>query len=152
MPEYEFQVLGTPAPQGSKTRMPNGYMADGRSPEARHRHQQWRSAVAEAAARAVGDGPPLDGPIEVEVMFRFPMPSSRPKYEHIIGRRRKTSAPDLDKLLRATLDGLVAGGLLVDDARVCDITARKREVVGWTGAHVWIAPIVIPIDTTEVPN
>lgn len=36
------------------------------------------------------------------------------------------------------MNGLEAGGLIANDARLWTITARKIEVVGWTGAIVRI--------------
>ena len=44
--------------------------------------------------------------------------------------------PDIDKIVRATLDGLVAGGALRDDSRVASLVAEKLEVDGWTGARI----------------
>jgi Holliday junction resolvase RusA-like endonuclease len=134
-----FEVLGLPSPQGSKTRMPNGAMLDGRSKGARDRHRDWRSSVAQAA-RDVAEHEditaPLDGALTLGVEFRFPMPKSRSKRLREIGYNPKTTAPDLDKLVRALCDGLQAGGLITDDARFHLIAARKVEVVGWTGAAV----------------
>lgn len=45
-------------------------------------------------------------------------------------------------IYRAVCDALTASGLIVDDARICEVSARKVEVVGWTGA-------TITIDTLE---
>lgn len=136
-----FEIVGVPAPQGSKTRMPNGAMLDGKSTEARKRHQDWRTTVAQVA-KDVADttqGAPLDGALFVAVDFRFAMPGSR----RIADRRRgicfKTSAPDSDKLMRALGDGLQAGGLIRDDARFAVVLVRKLELWGsWTGAVVRI--------------
>ena len=64
------------------------------------------------------------------------MPKSRPKKVRERGYAPKTTAPDLDKLVRAVCDALQAGGLITSDARIATLTARKREVVGWTGATI----------------
>lgn len=137
----ELEIIGTPSPQGSKTRMPNGAMLDGKSRGARERHKSWRQAIAETA-RDVADhddvDAPLDGALELDVEFRFAMPKSRPAAVRDAGRGPKTTMPDLDKLVRALGDGLQAGGLIRDDARFATITATKVEVVGWTGAVVTI--------------
>jgi len=136
-----FEVAGMPAPQGSKTRMPNGAIIEGRDKGQRERHKNWRSAVADTA-RAIASlrdvVAPLDGPLHVTVTYRFPMPKSRSKVVREAGRAWKTSAPDIDKLDRATFDGLVAGGLIRDDAIIAEGEHRKIEVVGWTGAEIWI--------------
>lgn len=39
-------------------------------------------------------------------------------------------------IYRAVADALTASGLIVDDARICEVSARKVEVVGWTGAII----------------
>lgn len=136
--EIRFDVLGLPSPQGSKTKLPNGALVDGGSKEARSRHRDWRSSVADAARTAAAGRPPLDGPLMIEVEFRFPMPKSRPRAVQAAGRVPKSSAPDTDKLLRSLGDGLQAGGLIRDDARLWMILASKVEVIGWTGATVRI--------------
>lgn len=136
-----FEILGLPSPQGSKTRMPNGAMVEGRSTGQRERHRNWRSAVAEVARDIAAHddvAAPLDGALTLVVEFRFPMPSSRRAAVRARGWGWKTSAPDTDKLIRALGDGLQAGGLIRDDARFAVIEARKIEVSGWTGATVTI--------------
>lgn len=137
MSAVTFEVLGLPSPKGSKTRMPNGAMLDGASPEARARQANWNAAVTEAA-RDVADGPPLTGPLRLVVHFRFAMPKSRKAAVRAVGRAPKTSMPDLDKLIRSTGDSLKAGGLIGDDALFCEIEATKSEVIGWTGAEVTV--------------
>lgn len=124
-------IVGLPAPQGSKR-----HVGGGRMVEMSKNVAPWREAVA-AAARlemvATGMAEPLDGALSLSASFRLPMPTSRPKRVREAGRQWRTSTPDLDKLLRSTLDGLVMGGLIVDDARVVSIEATKCEVVGWSG-------------------
>lgn len=141
----EFNILGIPTPQGSKTRMPNGAMIEGSSTSGRLKHKSWRAAVAEAAQEAaearrssIHGFAPLDGPLWLVVTFRFPMPASRNKATREAGRAPKTTAPDLDKLVRALGDGLTQGGLIRDDARIATCWADKVEVIGWSGAEVWI--------------
>lgn len=136
-----FRVYGIPTPQGSKTRMPNGAMLEGGSKTQREARRDWRSAVATAAAGAANAlelTAPLDGALSLHLEFRFPMPANRPRRIRDEGSAPKVSAPDLDKLIRAVGDGLTAGGLIRDDARIVYITAAKREVVGWTGVDITV--------------
>jgi Holliday junction resolvase RusA-like endonuclease len=56
----------------------------------------------------------------VEAHFLFSRPKSLPKKI-----RMDTKRPDLDKLIRAVLDGL-ADILIPDDAQVVSISASKR--------------------------
>lgn len=128
-----FQIVGSPAPQGSKRSVGRGIMV-----ESSKALPAWRNDVATAAMieRAKLDSP-LDGPLELHATFRFPMPKSRRKAlrEHGVGW--KQSAPDLDKLLRGLGDGLEAGGLIASDALIVSVTAAKVEVAGdWSGAVV----------------
>ena len=137
-----FDVVGLPTPQGSKTRMPNGAMLEGGSKEARARHRDWRTTVADKAReQAEQRTGPMDGEIELTVLFRFPMPKSRPKRIREQGSAFKTTMPDLDKLVRSVGDGLTTGGLIVDDARLVRIVASKIETTGWTGAQIVLTNI-----------
>lgn len=144
MTTVAFDVLGTPAPQGSKTRMPNGAVVEGKSAAQRERHGNWRSAVAEAAREAAVTHR-LTGalwqPLHVTVRFRFAMPASRKKAVRDHGTAWKVSTPDLDKIVRATGDALVVAGIIRDDALICELHVSKVETVGWTGAEIHIETI-----------
>lgn len=136
MTPVEFEVVGSPAAQGSKRHVGNGVMV-----EMGKNHKPWRVAVASAARDAAShdDVPaPLDGPLQLIVSFRFPMPASRPKAARAAGSAPKTTAPDLDKLVRSVGDALTESGLIHDDARICSVHATKTEVIGWTGAVIRI--------------
>lgn len=41
-------------------------------------------------------------------------------------------------IYRAVGDALTDSGLIVDDARICELHATKIEVTGWTGASITI--------------
>lgn len=127
----QFDVVGVPAPQGSKR-----HVGGGRMVESSKKVGPWREAVAWAGREAMTGADPLDGPLHLLATFRMPMPASRRKADRVRGWRWADRQPDLDKLLRSTLDGVTAGGVIVDDARVVSIEARMVEAVGWTGAAV----------------
>lgn len=142
-----FDVLGSPAPQGSK----KAFVVAGRAimkEAAGARHKAWRGAVAEAARQATYDVPGVSvggqftGPTHLEVRFRLARPASRAKKHH----GWSTIAPDLDKLLRATFDGLTDGGLISDDSIICSIGATKMEVPDWTGAIIRLYEISMTRD------
>lgn len=142
-----FEVVGLPAPQGSKTRMPNGAMVEGGSQTGRENHKSWRAAVTEAARNVAGHediAAPLTGPLHLTIEFRFPMPKSRPARVRGAGIGPKSTKPDLDKLLRSTGDSLTAAGLIRDDALIAEIAATKVEVIGWTGATITLSPLESP--------
>jgi crossover junction endodeoxyribonuclease RusA len=127
----QFEVLGNPAPQGSKRHVGNGVMI-----ETSKALKPWRSAVADAARDVAEDIGLLDEPMALHVEFRFPMPKSRSKAVRAMGMGPKVSAPDVDKCLRAVGDALKIGGLIRDDALFYEVHASKWEVVGWTGAVI----------------
>lgn len=125
----EFDVVGVPAPQGSKRHVGRGVLV-----ESSKKVGPWREAVAWAGREAMAGRDPLDGPLHLMATFRRPMPASRRKADRDRGWRWADRQPDLDKLLRSTLDGMTAGGVIVDDARIVSVEARMVEAVGWTGA------------------
>jgi Holliday junction resolvase RusA-like endonuclease len=123
-----IRVHGIPAPQGSKRHVGNGRMV-----ESSKAVGPWREAVRqEAQAALVGTADGWDiSPLIVYVVFVLP----RPKGHYGTGRNAgqvKPSAPkypagrpDLDKLERAVLDGLTAGGVWRDDSQVAFLMAGK---------------------------
>lgn len=115
-----IRINGIPAPQGSKRHVGHGAMV-----ESSARVKPWREAVRSETQRRLEAGlaAPIGAgePVVVDLMFYVPRPVSLPKRVLLPAKR-----PDLDKLIRATLDGLTDGGLLHDDAQIVGITARKH--------------------------
>lgn len=110
----EFFVPGTPVPQGSKTAFVVGRRAVVTDAN-RATLKPWRATVAAYADFART----FSGPVAVTLLFLMPRPQ-KPRWEY------PAVKPDLDKLVRAALDGLTDGGLLEDDARVVDLDAKER--------------------------
>lgn len=137
----KFTVVGDPTPQGSKTKMPNGAMLEGGTADLRAKRINWRNAVADAARDVAENVGKLDGDLALTVVFRFPMPKSRPKAARDAGSCWKNTKPDLDKLVRSVGDSLTAGGLIVDDSRIVRIDASKVEVDSWTGATIELSRV-----------
>jgi crossover junction endodeoxyribonuclease RusA len=81
---------------------------------------------------------PMSGPLEVEIIFRFPMPASRPKQIRERLRVWKTTTPDIDKLCRSTLDGLTDSAVIADDRYVAVLVASKYETSEPSGATITI--------------
>ena len=112
----KIRVNGIPAPQGSKR-----HVGGGRMVEASRAVGPWREAVRTETQRdAGGEGGLYRGPVQVHIEFFLPRPKTAPK-----SRTRPDKRPDLDKLVRATLDGLVMGGAFADDAQVVSLMADK---------------------------
>ena len=114
-------VLGTPAPQGSKRHVGRGVMV-----ESSEKVKPWREAVKWAFSDYThADGAPgilLTGPVRVDLVFTLIKPRSAPKTRRTWPAKR----PDLDKLIRSTLDGLTDSGVIRDDAQIVTLTAAKR--------------------------
>lgn len=114
------RVIGTPAPQGSK----RGFVGkSGRVQlvESSAAVRPWRQDVAAAAEQRVTElqwVPPKQ--VSVTVTFYLVRPRSAPK-----SRTLPNVKPDLDKLVRSTLDALTTAGVFTDDATVVELTARK---------------------------
>ena len=132
--ERVLWVQGVPAPQGSKTAY-SGTRANGSRytnvvESGKAKLEPWRAYVT-AAAAGRGGAPP-GAVVRVEVVFYLP----RPRAHYGTGRNAgmlKQAAPsfcakkpDVDKLLRAVLDGLTDSGLIHDDAQVASCYAVKR--------------------------
>ena len=130
-------VHGTPAPQGSKRHVGNGVMV-----ESSKKVKPWRQDVKHAALEAIPDyscgcepnAPEwgTDDALQVEITFYLP----RPRGHYGTGRNAGTlkasaptrphTRPDLDKLLRSTLDALGEAGLWADDSRVAVLLGEKQ--------------------------
>jgi crossover junction endodeoxyribonuclease RusA len=115
--EITFDVVGRPAPQGSKKSIGNN-----RFIETSKFLPAWRKDVRLAAehAVAVNGWAIASGPVELEVMFYIDRPSS----VSTVKRPYPIVAPDTDKLLRAVGDSL-SGVVYEDDAQVIRVLAWK---------------------------
>lgn len=118
-----IDVLGFPAPQGSKRHVGRGILV-----ESSTKVGPWREAVVAAATNQGAANLCLDGPVKLDVSFYLP----RPKAHYRANGELRPAAPfvqfntpDIDKLLRSTLDALVQAAVIADDARVQELEARK---------------------------
>ncbi len=119
----EVWVPGVPAPQGSKTRMPNGAMLEAGSAVGREKLRTWRNAVTATAVEHWAGAPAIERqPLMLELQCRMPRPKSR---RHDVWHATK---PDLSKLMRATEDALVDAGVLPDDCIIAQAVPSKRYV------------------------
>lgn len=117
-------VNGFPAPQGSKipgvSKSGKGFVREQNSVA----QKSWRQDVRQACieARQAAGLVTLEGvALDVEVMFRVVRPAS----VSITKRPFPNVKPDLDKLVRNTLDGMTQAGVWKDDAQVVGLKAFK---------------------------
>jgi Holliday junction resolvase RusA-like endonuclease len=121
-----FFVAGEPQPQGSTKSF---YVKRINKVVTTHGNKDtkaWRARIANEAQRAnearnlsfySGD---CNHGYKVTCVFTFTKPKSAPKRRNL-----NTKRPDLDKLVRAVLDGLT-NVIIPDDAQVVEIAASKR--------------------------
>lgn len=111
-----FEVFGTPQPQGSA----RAFVVKGRAvvTSANPNLKDWRNLVSVAAREAMAGLPPVDGAVEVNVVFWLARPKS-------VKRASVTVKPDIDKCLRAVLDSLTSV-VFQDDAQVVLVGASKH--------------------------
>lgn len=127
-----FEVVGKPVPQGSKTVFMVGgrpVLADANSAALK----PWRKAVA-AAARAAKPAAQVEGPVEMWLTFTFERPKT-------VKRVWPAVKPDIDKLVRAVLDGITDSGLWKDDAQVVVIRELSKRYGAFPGVRVRVGAI-----------
>ena len=134
-----IEVHGVPAPQGSKRHVGGGVMVES-SAKVKPWREAVRATVVDLLVAPVGEdwAPDRLDPIALDVVFTL----ARPASHYRTGKRAdqvKPNAPadpvgrpDLDKLVRSTLDALTDAGALVDDARVVEV----RAVKAYPGGHL----------------
>ena len=128
-----LDVPGIPAPQGSK----KAYVRGGRAilVESSAKVEPWRSAVAWTARHSSvrQDWSHTTDAVAIHIAFTLPRPKSLAKKI-----QAHTKKPDLDKLIRSTLDGITdAGTIWGDDSQVVKLVAKK-EYGEKTGALITI--------------
>lgn len=121
-------IIGTPAPQGSKRHVGHGVLVESAAGV-----RDWRMAVAlqVASKRNSQALPAFTGPLRVDIRFlihrpvkpRHPLPDTR---------------PDLDKLVRATMDGITDSAAWNDDAQVTTLHVTKRYAPNGTALGAWL--------------
>ncbi len=144
MSEITFFVPGLPQPGGSKKAFVNPKTDQVVVVDDCKKNKPWRADV-KAFAMLAHAGPPLSGPLALDVLFIMPRPKGHcgsGKNSSVI----KASAPkfpekkpDSTKLLRALEDALT-GVLWIDDAQIVTQRVLKRfSVDGRIGAEVVVS-------------
>lgn len=125
-------AFGIPYPKGSKKLF--GTYTDKETGAVRGRMgdsggkglSQWNKAVEKAGRAAMMGAPPMDGALVARFVFTMPKPASAPKTRRTYPNKK----PDIDKILRSTMDALTKAGVYVDDARVVETTRLAKVFPG----------------------
>lgn len=115
---WSFHVTGLPAPKGSKNLGAHGNLY-----ESSKAVKPWQDSVIAAVLTQTRRNLAhlIDCAACVDIDFHLKKPQ-RVRDDHTL----PVTKPDIDKLVRSTLDGLVLARLLDDDALVTDLHVKKR--------------------------
>jgi len=113
-----LEILGVPIPKGSVSAFPVKRKSGKIGTVVTHgtKSKKWEAQIKSA----LGEGAPLVGALAVELWFWMPRPVS-------VTRPYPSVIPDIDKLIRAVLDGVK--GSIEDDSRVVDLEVYERYSV-----------------------
>jgi Holliday junction resolvase RusA-like endonuclease len=113
---YNFFVPGVPRPQPRPRMARNGHIYTPKSADA------WKTAVMSAfLIRQKFKVTPIESAVSLRVIFFMPS-IKKSGSPHI-------AIPDIDNLLKSTMDALTRAGAWEDDCQVCQVTAEKRHAV-----------------------
>lgn len=101
-----------------------------------HPIHAYKATVRHAAAE-VYNGPPLDGPLKMQLQFVLPRPKGKTWKTKPMPRYWHASRPDTDNLAKAVKDAL-SGLCYVDDAQICTLEATKMVADGSEQPHTLV--------------
>ncbi len=122
-------VAGIPKPKGSVSAFPIQKKSGKIGTVVVHSQasKHWETLVRDQLPEDIT----IPGPVAVTIQFFLPRPTT-------VSRDFPEVYPDIDKLVRATLDA-IQKGVIDDDKRVCDLDVKKRYAVkGFVGARIKI--------------
>ena len=123
--EVCFYVDGIPVPKGRPRFRSVGKFVQTYTDS---KTREFEALVGEASSKAMGASDPLETPLKVFLQFTLPIPASvtKKRLKSILdGLEVHTKKPDLDNLIKATLDGM-AGIVFDNDSQIVNISATKK--------------------------
>ena len=123
--EVCFYVEGTPVPKGRPRFRSMGNFVQTYTDS---KTRDFEKTVAEASTQAMGASEPLKTPLKVFLQFTLPIPASvtKKRLKSILdGLEVHTKKPDLDNLVKATLDGM-SEIVFDNDSQIVNISATKK--------------------------
>jgi len=132
VPCVRIEVLGTPAPKGSG-RSFGGHFVTGSSAKNARDIKSWEGLVRAAVIETIGrrSSPFFTGvALRVRIAFAMARPAGHWTPKGGLSKSARDNPypakkPDIDKLVRCTLDGLT-GSVFDDDCRVVSLSTTKR--------------------------
>lgn len=115
---FSMEVYGEPVPKARPRVVTIHGHARAFTP-AKSRKYQERVAKAAKESQEYPDAA-LDEPLRAEILLVFQKPPSRGRANHM---DRK---PDIDNVIKNILDGLNDAGVIRNDSRIVELTARKE--------------------------
>lgn len=112
MDAIRFSMVGDPRGKGRPRATIRGAHASVYTDDATRKYE---ASITALARQAMGDRPPLEGPLHVALRFRMPIPKSaskRDKAAMAAGEIAHISRPDADNLAKAVLDGIAEDAAL----------------------------------------
>lgn len=136
-----YRIEGIPAPKGSYRPVRNKRTGHTLFLPASKREPAWRKAVRDTIKASNPTMIPKPVPVSVRVDFYLPRPKT-------VKRQYPTVPPDVDKLLRSTLDGVTESGIIEDDAQIIEAYTRKMYATnGFTGCILSIQRLSVSSDS-----
>ena len=89
------------------------------TPQMQRNYMRTLQLFCQVAMRA-GGHKPIEGPVHLEVVARYPWPKDRKRHDSAW----KLGRPDFDNIVKIVSDALI-GVAWVDDAQVCDASVQK---------------------------
>jgi Holliday junction resolvase RusA-like endonuclease len=137
-------VRGLPQPKGSKRPFivkskDSGKLRAVTVDDNKPTMRTWERAI-QWVVQNEWQGPPLEGPVRLWLVFVFPRPKSAPKRQPPAWKDKK---PDMDKLFRLVGDALT-GIVYRDDAQIASAIIDKRYG-DEAGVGIAVEPLVQPV-------
>jgi Holliday junction resolvase RusA-like endonuclease len=115
-------ISGEPVPKGRARMTRKGFIY---TPSHTRKYEAFARLTAQ---HAMGDRPPIIGPVRIELLVELPIPQSwsqRKKAAAITGSIRPVGRPDLDNFTKALFDAINTL-VICDDAQIVELRAVKR--------------------------
>lgn len=156
-----FRVYGEPAPKGSLAGRCLTHPKIGQKAlkaarvvmsEASNRGRPWRKAIEKAAPIHITEQADRHQPLEITLLFAVTRQPAAAHRAYPAVRSSQGIGGDLDKMVRLVLDALESCKVLVDDAQVTSLTARKvyADDPDWGRAGPGLYCRLVPVRLSRV--